>query len=81
MGNSKSWTPSPKAIFEAKVRAYFDEGKGKGRSIWGRSGERLAAKFGITPNELSMILTFSRYCKHPFSDGPCPKCPVSCRPE
>jgi len=35
----------------------------------------LSQMFGLTPHEVSLFLTYSRYCTHRWSDGACVRCP------
>jgi hypothetical protein len=71
----KKWKPNPREILEAKVRDYLEKHR---PSLWDeRVRARLSKKFGVPPHEFRFIGTYSRYCTHEFSEGPCQECPHS----
>lgn len=78
-------TPTRAQVFAAKVRSEaetFVESKRRPHKDGGYhvpgSQEiyaHLSRIFGIPPHEASRFLTFSKHCKHSWSEGACPDCP------
>ena len=69
------WVPTEREILECAVRAYLEKNR---PSLWNkRTLAALSKRFGIPPEEFSLIGTYSKHCSHQFSKGPCPDCPHS----
>ena len=69
------WVPTEREILECAVRAYLEKNR---PSLWNKSTlAALSKRFGIPPEEFSLIGTYSKHCSHQFSKGPCPDCPHS----
>lgn len=76
--------PTERQILGAKIRAASEDFERAHRKPY-RGGfeipnreqrlRHLSGLFEIPPHEISIFLTWSRTCTHPWSSGACEKCP------
>jgi hypothetical protein len=76
--------PSPKQVLFVRVRRALELYERRHRQRCGGGWKvpsddevyaHLSALFGLTRQELSLFMTYSRQCTHPWRAGACSRCP------